>query len=83
MRPKGRCTLLNKKIAAAAVLRTAANPLQLLLAAGLLRLCLGPLLLARGFAGVQQDQTRDAVPARQSGGLWEGKSGGQVGGKGV
>ena len=41
--------------------------------AGLLGLHLGPRLLARGFARVQQDQTWGAVPGRQSEGAGQRK----------
>ena len=51
----------------------ALQPTAAALAAGCLRLCLGPRLLPREFAGVQQDQTLDAVPGRQSGGERQGK----------
>ena len=43
------------------------------LTAGLLGLHLGPRLLARGFARVQQDQTWGAVPGRQSEGAGQRK----------
>ena len=53
-------------------MRTGTAATAAALAAGL-RLCLGPPLLAGEFARVQQDQTLDAVPGRQSGGGRQGK----------
>ena len=63
--PAGRCTLLNKNCSSCSLAHSAPAAAALA-AAGLLCLRLGPRLLPTGFAGVQQDQTPDAVPGRQS-----------------
>ena len=65
-------SLFNKKCSSCSLAQsthlTAAAP-----CAGLLGLHLGPRLLARGFARVQQDQTWGAVPGRQSEGAGQRK----------
>ena len=70
--PAGRCTLLNKNCSSCSLAHSAPAAAALP-AAGLLCLRLGPRLLPTGFAGVQQDQTPDAVPGRQSVGVRQGK----------
>ena len=68
----GALSLFNKKCSSCSLAHsthlTAAAP-----CAGLLGLHLGPRLLARGFARVQQDQTWGAVPGRHSEGAGQRK----------
>ena len=71
-RGRGRCTLFNKKCSSCSLAHST-HLTAAALTAGLLGLHLGPRLLARGFARVQQDQTWGAVPGRQSEGAGQRK----------